>query len=102
MRPAPLYVYFVERDNGIRYARDATVRFDHLHPFILRRIAVLSARFEARPHFTFVSREIYSYPTLYPIHCGAGRIFIIFLSAKRDIEVSKVFLSSAINDNRLD
>jgi len=37
-----LYVYFVECDNGIRYARDATVRFDHLHPFILRRIAVFS------------------------------------------------------------
>jgi len=43
----------------------------------------------------FVSREIYSYPTLYPIHCDAGWIFIIFLSAQRDIEVANVFLSSA-------
>lgn len=80
MRPALLYVYFVERDNGIRYVRDATVRFDHLHPFILRRIAALSARFEARPRFAFVPREIYSYPILYILY--TAWIFIIFLSAE--------------------
>lgn len=59
-------------------ARDATVRFDHLHPFILRRIAVLFQN-QVWSATAFVSREIYSYPILYPIPVDAGWIFIIFL-----------------------
>jgi len=76
-------------------ARCVTVRFDHLHPFILRRIAVLSVRFQARPHFTFVSHEIYSYPTLYTVALVG---YLLFSFPRRDIEASiEVFLSPAVS-----
>jgi len=77
------------------YTRDATVRFDHLHPFILRGIADFLRQVWSAAAFAFVSREIYSYPTLYPTSNGAGWIFIISFFAPRYWSIKSVI--SVIN-----